>query len=156
HEEQFARLAASLKGAVNEVVISFMQLYAKTRRNLNRAGLDYSFAWADPTNEEKLDLVRQLVMIASENGIRVAVCSQREFVVDGAIEARCVDARRLAQIAGKYFSAALRGSRKECGCFASRDIGEYDTCPHGCVYCYAVRNQQTARYRFRKHDPSSE
>jgi hypothetical protein len=32
-------------------------------------------------------------------------------------------------------------NRPECACFEARDIGEYDTCPHGCVYCYAVRNR---------------
>ena len=35
-------------------------------------------------------------------------------------------------------------------------IGEYDTCPHGCVYCYAVQNQELAKRRFRAHDPTSE
>ena len=41
-------------------------------------------------------------------------------------------------------------------CFASRDIGEYDTCPHGCVYCYAVQNRSLAQARYRQHDPESE
>ena len=46
--------------------------------------------------------------------------------------------------------------RPECGCYASKDIGEYDTCPHGCVYCYAVQNRDLAKTRFREHDPMSE
>jgi hypothetical protein len=52
--------------------------------------------------------------------------------------------------------AGLKGNRKECGCFESRDIGEYDTCPHGCVYCYAVQNQELAKTRYKQHDPLGE
>ena len=50
----------------------------------------------------------------------------------------------------------MLGNRPDCECHESRDIGEYDTCPHGCVYCYAVRNHGAARDRHRDHDPESE
>jgi len=46
-------------------------------------------------------------------------------------------------------------TRKECGCTESTDIGTYDTCPHGCVYCYANMNKQQARRAFHKHDKES-
>ncbi|MCB2102626.1 MAG: DUF1848 family protein, partial [Rhodobacterales bacterium] len=38
----------------------------------------------------------------------------------------------------------------------SRDIGAYDSCPHGCVYCYAVRSRDGARRRHARHDPAGE
>ena len=74
----------------------------------------------------------------------------------GCYEARCVDAGRLADVVGSPVKACLKGNRKECGCFESRDIGEYDTCPHGCVYCYAVQNQSLAKARYKEHDPMGE
>jgi len=36
-------------------------------------------------------------------------------------------------------------SRDGCGCVASVDIGAYDSCSHGCLYCYANRSPEGAR-----------
>ena len=156
HIETFSRLAKSLAGATDEVVISFAHLYRKTLRNMNRAAEDDDFSWSDPSEDWKRGLLVELTGIAAGHRIRLTVCSQPRLVVPGAGEARCVDAARLNGIGGIAFEVELKGNRKECGCYAARDIGEYDTCPHGCVYCYAVQNRPIALERFRRHDPESE
>jgi Domain of unknown function (DUF1848) len=156
HVETFSRLAKGLEGATDEVVISFAHLYQKTLRNMNLAAAANGFTWTDPPDEEKRSLLNELVEIATSHRIRLTVCSQPQFVVSGSGEARCVDADRLNEVGETRFKAKLKGNRKECGCFEARDIGEYDTCPHGCVYCYAVQNRQLALDRFRQHDPQSE
>jgi hypothetical protein len=156
HIETFARLAKSLEGATDEVVVSFAHLYQKTLRNMEKAAKEHGFTWSDPGDEWKKTLAAELASIASAHRIRLTVCSQPQFIVPGCYEARCVDADRLADVVGSPVKACLKGNRKECGCFESRDIGEYDTCPHGCVYCYAVRNQDLAKARYRQHDPSGE
>ena len=69
---------------------------------------------------------------------------------------RPVDARRISSLLGREIHMRLKGARKECGCFESKDIGDYDTCPHGCVYCYAVQNRRLAQERFREHAPEGE
>lgn len=156
HLESFGRLAEALRGATDEVVISFAQIYRKTHRNLDAAARAEGFEWNDPSAPEKMALASALVPMARANGMSLKICSQKELLVEGAQEARCADARRLEQIAGRKIEARLKGNRAPCGCFETRDIGDYDTCPHGCVYCYAVRTPFLAAERFRRHDPASE
>jgi hypothetical protein len=38
-----------------------------------------------------------------------------------------------------------KGQRLECGCIRSKDIGQYNTCGHGCIYCYANTSPEAAR-----------
>ncbi len=156
HAENFARLASELRGTTDEAVVSFAHVYRKTERNLNEAARAAGFTWRDPSASEKCELLERLVGVARANGMQLTVCSQRDYLIPGAGDARCVDARRIEDVAGRAVDAERRGNRKECGCHASRDIGEYDTCPHGCTYCYAVQNRDLSLSRFREHDPSSE
>lgn len=163
HRANFAKLAKSLEGTTDEVVISIAQIYKKTKRNMDWASKKFDFNWDahEKMLEEKipiLRLVEELAQIAKSYSIQLKICSQKDFLTESTQEARCVDADRLERASGKALirNAKLKGNRKECGCFASRDIGEYDTCPHGCVYCYAVHNRELALSRFKEHEPTSE
>jgi hypothetical protein len=156
HRANFERLARELAGTTDEVVISFAQIYRKTRRSLTWAGEMYGFTWYDPDDETKRALTADLAGIAQANGMRLTVCGQRDYLLPGVEDAHCVDAVRLSDVAGRPIAARTRGHRDGCGCFASRDIGAYDTCPHGCVYCYAVQNRSMAQARWQMHDVMGE
>jgi hypothetical protein len=156
HLTNFAQIAKRLEGVTDEVVISFAQIYQKTLRNMNRSAKENNFTWRDPDDESKRNLAQKLFTIAKNHNIQLTICSQPAYLQEGITESRCIDAKRMSEVAGKEIIAKLKGNRKECGCYESRDIGEYDTCPHGCEYCYAVRNRELALERYRKHDPESE
>lgn len=173
HRANFARLAAALGGAADEAVISFVQPYRKTARNLaatlGRAGL----AWRDPPPDEKRALIGDLAAIAGEHGMRLTLCTQPELVqrpedrgqmpertdvvpisdlCHPFSESRCIDADRLSDIAESAITARTKGNRPGCFCAESRDIGAYDTCAQGCAYCYAVGSRAKAQAAVRAHD----
>ena len=129
-----------------------MQLYKKTRLNLDEAARASNFQWFDPATEVKRELLSDLVEIADRNGIGLSICTQPELRVPGAGEASCIDAERLMNVAGRPFLSKINGVRPGCACYESKDIGDYDTCPHGCVYCYAVQRLR----RYQSHDPLGE
>ncbi|TAD87553.1 MAG: DUF1848 family protein [Alphaproteobacteria bacterium] len=133
HRQRFAGLARALAGATDEVVVSILHPYRRTRIGLARRGV----VWREPSPAEVSDLVLDLASEAARHGMRLSLCSQPQHhtkeVAAHVAPARCIDAERLG------VTAPTRGNRPGCLCAAARDIGRYDTCPHGCAYCYANR-----------------
>ena len=146
HRINFTRLADALAGITDEVVVSFAQLYAKSARNLAKAGV----TWRIPEPAEQAALVADLGAIAVERGITLSLCTQPDLAgASRTAAARCVDAARLSDIAGRPIAAATKGNRPGCLCAESRDIGAYDSCVHGCRYCYAVADHDAVQRRLR-------
>lgn len=61
----------------------------------------------------------------------------------------------------KYFISAHKkdpGQRELCGCMAAKDVGEYNTCPHLCEYCYANTSKDAALANWKEHinNPNAE
>lgn len=151
HEKNFVRLADAFAGITDEVATSFVEPYRKVRQNLDRLSTDTGVPWRDPSLEEKRDLVRRLSELASERGMLLRVCSQPQ-VADGLPQGCCIDPVRLRDVGAAGFSSRAAPTRTGCNCIQSIDIGEYDTCPQGCAYCYANRDQETAAKNLREHD----
>ena len=144
HRRNFAGLARRLAGSVDECVLSAAHIYKKTRRRLEKAAVAHEFAWNDPDWAEKRALLSELAKIAVDNGLKPTICSQPDAVTGLLAPGRCIDAARLSDVAGYDIRARQKGNRDGCACAESRDIGAYDTCAHGCVYCYAVSDHDRA------------
>jgi hypothetical protein len=161
HRDTFARLADRLAGTVDECQTSVATIYRKSARNLDATARAHGFSWSDPPDEDKRRLVAALAGLAGERAMALSVCSQTAYTVAGTRPAACIDAHRLEDVAAGWgrpqiIKARVKGNRPDCGCHESRDIGQYDTCPHGCCYCYAVGSRALAKRRHRGHQSSGE
>ncbi len=150
HLANFTALAAEMAGFTDEVVVSFAQIYRKTRRNLEIAAEEADFSWSDPPDSEKRAFLTRLAEAAERFGMALTLCSQPGLLLPGIAPSRCIDAGRLSDIAGREIAGREKGNRPGCQCAESRDIGAYDTCPMGCVYCYAVSDRERALERYRE------
>jgi hypothetical protein len=155
HRRTFARLAERLAPACDEVVLSFAQIYAKTRANSDRAAKRFGFTWWDPEPEEKIRILRDLGELARDAGLKASLCAQPDLLAEPLEAARCIDSERLSDVSGLSIAAEIKGNRPGCLCARAQDLGVYDSCPHGCVYCYAVRRPEVAKRRHRDHDPEN-
>ncbi len=132
HLENFAKLSSGLEGSCRVAVVSFLDLYGKTRKNLARTP---GPRLRTPCEEERRSLLASLAAIAASRGIRLETCCEPGFADLGIPPTSCVDA--------SFFGAERppRPTRKGCGCRESIDIGFYDSCLFGCRYCYATRSR---------------
>ncbi|MCG8491313.1 MAG: DUF1848 domain-containing protein [Sneathiellales bacterium] len=148
HRRTFAFLSRELEGSVNEVVVSFTQFYRKTTLNLKALQKARGIYSEDPDLEVKQDLLREFRDIAFHNGQKLTLCTQPHLTSLDISGAACIDAERLGLAPQKS-----KGNRPGCLCAASRDIGAYDTCIHGCAYCYAVSKPKKAKAVYHRHSP---
>ncbi|MCE0495687.1 DUF1848 domain-containing protein [Vibrio sp. DNF-1] len=156
HKRLFSKIAAMLAGKTRKVVISFFDLYKKTERNLEQIdGLTYRDITQSPS--ELSELALYMSKVAKENGMVVESCAEDlELSEFGIKHGKCIDNEYIKNVFGLSLSGAKDpGQRKACGCIKSRDIGMYNTCFHGCAYCYATFNQRTVFTNKQKHNPRS-
>ncbi|MDR0997535.1 MAG: DUF1848 domain-containing protein [Treponema sp.] len=149
HVEKFGETARALNGRAEKVTLSFIDLYAKTIRNTR--GLKVR----EMSREEKTGIAGQLARIAGENGLAIAACAEDiDLSPYGIGKAKCIDDRLIERISGRLPDVKKdRSQRPECGCVSSVDIGTYNTCPHGCRYCYANHSDAVIAENLRNHDP---
>ena len=147
HLEKFRELAERLRGATTRCYFSFVSWYQKVQRNFAKATQRHGVNFRDAELAVRLELVRGLNQIAAANGMRLYSCCQDALcAVDGVAKSRCVDIETIREIAAeRYRRLRLAPTREDCGCYESRDIGYYDSCPHGCIYCYANLNRDRAK-----------
>jgi hypothetical protein len=133
--DHFKSIASKLEGLTEKCVISFIDIYKKCVKKLSGTGV------REPTEGEILELADGISRIASGHGIRLASCAEEADLTDLGIERnKCIDNELVSEISGKNISLKKdKYQRPACMCVESIDIGTYNTCGYGCLYCYANR-----------------
>ena len=149
HLHAFEQIAAALDGYTETVVISFIDLYPKVRRNFPEA--------REVPREMRIELGKKLIEIASSRGMTVKPCAEGdELAAYGADCSGCMQIRDYEKaIQNRLNVPKIKGARAECACYLSCDIGAYNTCKHSCRYCYANAEPSIVLSQSRLHDPKA-
>jgi DNA repair photolyase len=172
-----------LKNHTEKMVISFadIKLYKKVQNNLRKNSIKY-LEFNDGLMNEFAVGLQQL----NKNwNFEIGTCAERIPLEKFNIKHnKCIDEDLIIKlfsgdkilmdflgvkiIQGDIFNPNVRiekkrdnkdkGQREFCGCIFSKDIGEYNTCPHLCEYCYANSSKEIALANWHNHklNPNNE
>lgn len=176
------RIGDELKDYTTKLVFSFVDIgiYRKVENNLKREQVNY-IEWTPELMDEFAEGISK---INQDWGLELGTCSEKiDLDRYGIVHNKCIDDdlmidlfshdKKLMDFLGiKVEQADLfsngkiiktkklkdKGQREDCGCIMSKDIGQYNTCPHECNYCYANTSKEIAKknYNLHKKNPNGE
>ena len=151
HIETFGKLAREIAPCAGKCVFSFLDFYPKIAKGLRAME-------GRVCEEAEMDvLAKAFGKAARENGLPIAACAEAgDYSAYSVEQGRCVDPELIGRLTGREIRAAKdKNQRPECGCAESVDVGAYNTCRHGCRYCYANFSVESTAARIARHDDAS-
>jgi len=167
----------------NKLVFSYadISVYRKVENNLKKRGINY----VEFSLDSMIKFAEGLQKLNSNWGLELATCAEKfDLSKYGINHNKCIDDDLMIKLFqnDKILMKFLgvndcepnlfiqesklknsinlkdKGQREFCGCIMSKDIGEYNTCPHECLYCYANTSESIARsnYENYKLNPNGE
>lgn len=151
HVKAFEEIAGRLDGYTEKVVISFVDLYEKAKRNLR--GLEVR----EPGQDEMVLLAEAMARIGKKHGMVVETCAEKiDLGSVGVAHGSCIDQQLIERLTGCPLKVGQdKNQRGACGCVQSIDVGSYHTCRNGCRYCYANFSDAYVGKNVRLYDSQS-
>jgi DNA repair photolyase len=174
--KRLENIGDQLHAYTNKLVFSFadISIYSKVEHNLKKDKVDY----IEFTPDSMIEFAQGLNKLNEKWNLELATCAEKfDLNKYGVLHNKCIDDdlmiklfhhdKELMKFLGVEFVEPTlfeptegiektkkmkdKGQRESCGCIMSKDIGEYNTCPHECVYCYANTSIETAFQNYKAH-----
>lgn len=150
HKRAFTQLGAQLERYTERCMLGFIDHYKRIQNTMDRMNIH-------PLSLEK---IREMALYFKQNippGIHLDTCTTKVDLSDLGIPAgMCIDKTLIERITGqKIIAKKDKNQRNICRCIESIDIGSYDSCMNGCIYCYANSTGNTPTRNLKQHDPNS-
>ena len=158
-----------------KLVFSFVDIdiYKKVENNLKKEDVPY-IEWTTQNMEE---FAKGISQINKDWGLQLGTCSEKiDLDKYGIVHNKCIDDdlmidlfshdSQLMDFLGveikqpdlfsdgeiiKTRNLKDKGQREDCGCIMAKDIGQYNTCPHECNYCYANASKEIAKKNYQRY-----
>lgn len=150
HKKAFARLCDLLAPYTKKIVFSFLDDYKKISKNIKQLNIKEISA------EEMHIMAEYFADTAKNYNLKIESCAEQiDLGRFGINHGKCIDNELIEKITGYKLSVGRDNQRNACGCIKCIDIGEYNTCMHKCLYCYANINKDAAFKNYKLHDNKS-
>lgn len=149
HIRIFKEMCEKLAPYTSRCIISFIDLYEKTKRNFPEV--------KEVSEADQRFLAGAFSSIAGKCGIQIESCAEKiDLSPQGVIPGACVSKEIVERITNVRLKINERSAlRKHCICLPTRDIAYYNCCPHLCKYCYANYDEKLVRKNYALHNPES-
>jgi DNA repair photolyase len=138
----FNKIAGALRNETQRVIVSFLDLYPKVIKRLKTVEKESGLKVMDLTHQSAIvgKIATSLAELATTNSMEIVSCAEKKELAGFGIQpGSCIDGEMLNRLFGTHITIEKdKSQRPQCRCTTSQDIGEYRTCRHGCVYCYAL------------------
>lgn len=160
HKQAFRQLCLELQGCMRSVTVSFVDRYSGNGywQKPGKPEARRKSLLRDAAETEMEELAAFFARTGVAYGLQVSACCEaKDLTAFGVGRASCIDRAVIEDILGGSVTLKPdKGQRKGCGCYESIDIGAYNTCPNGCIYCYANHSPKALEANLRQMDKNSE
>lgn len=149
HFHTFERITSQIAPYIDRCIFSFVEMYKKLETNMPEL--------RPVTELDQIILAQGLGNIARKYNMTIQTCAEiSDLTQYGIQKSGCMTAEIFSNALDIQFKKVPhKGNRKGCACMDSRGLGDYNSCPNGCKYCYANKDHDKARQNYLTHDPNS-